>query len=166
MGAGLAMQYSKAIPQSDRQECRSPALARYRRKLNILHSSTHAQNWWMGLRQRKFASQSVRGEELFLRRIVRRSMGHGARCVEPNSSLTIFLNRFEGLVDIGKTAPNFSSVVELTAFRKQMTDALQNVRMGGPSMGTSALRRLLLRATAVLISSPVVSCCRCEECRR
>jgi hypothetical protein len=38
-----------------------------------------------------------------------------------------------------------------------MTDALQNVRMGGPSMGTSALRRLLLRATAVLISSPVVS---------
>lgn len=83
-------------------------------------------------------------------------MGDGARCVTSQNRL-IMLTTFQGLVDIGKTAPNFSSIVELTAFRKQMTDALQNVRLGGPSMGTSALRRLLLRATAVLISSPVVS---------
>ncbi|KAJ9109086.1 hypothetical protein QFC21_000414 [Naganishia friedmannii] len=65
-------------------------------------------------------------------------------------------DRQESLGDIGTTAPNLSSVFELSAFQRQMTDALQTVRTGGPAMATPALRRLLLRATAVLISSPMI----------
>ncbi|KAJ9125427.1 hypothetical protein QFC22_000388 [Naganishia vaughanmartiniae] len=65
-------------------------------------------------------------------------------------------DRQESLGDIGTTAPNLSSVFELSAFQRQMTEALQTVRTGGPAMATPALRRLLLRATAVLISSPMI----------
>ncbi|KAJ9110206.1 hypothetical protein QFC20_003058 [Naganishia adeliensis] len=121
MGAGLAMQYAKAISRSDRQETLMPRIGGWvSDSANLLASQFAAKNYFSG--------------EL-----------SGARWAME-----------QGLGDIGMTAPNFSSVVELTVFRKQMTDALQNVRMGGPSMGTSALRRLLLRATAVLISSPVI----------
>ncbi|KAJ9109753.1 hypothetical protein QFC19_001983 [Naganishia cerealis] len=121
MGAGLAMEYSKAIPRSDRQENLMPRIGGWvSDSANLLASQFAAKNYFSG--------------EL-----------SGARWAME-----------QGLGDIGTTAPNLSSVVELSAFQKQMTDALQNVRTGGPAMGTPALRRLLLRATAVLIDSPMI----------
>ncbi len=71
-----------------------------------------------------------------------------------------------GLANLSEEAPPLSSPPELSAFRLQMAQALQAVQSKATAMKTSALRRLLLRAVAGLITSPNVGQDRCISMQR
>lgn len=121
MGAGLAMQYAKAISPLDRQETATPNIAGWPSdSANLLSSQFAAKQFFTG---------EVSG--------VRLALG-------------------KGLADLSLQAPLIGgSANELKeAFRHQMAQALKAVQSKTSTMKTAALRRLLLRAVALVISPP------------
>lgn len=120
MGAGLALQYSKAISRLDRQETIMPVIGGWQSDCSNLVAS-------------QFAAKNYYDGEL-----------KGARHI-----IT------EGLRSLQKDSPAVSSFEERAAFRQQMNEAMAKANTK-QALSVPDMRRLLLRATAVLIATPGV----------
>ncbi|WVO18533.1 hypothetical protein L204_106252 [Cryptococcus depauperatus] len=118
MGAGLALHFSKAISNLDRQESMMPNIGDWpSNNSNLLASRFASKNYYTG--------------EL-----------SGARMV-----LT------KGLNDLKKGSPSETSQAELVAFKRQMAQAVTDIRGKNQALSVPEIRRLLLRAVSVLVAS-------------
>ncbi|ODN73286.1 hypothetical protein L202_07835 [Cryptococcus amylolentus CBS 6039] len=118
MGAGLALHFSKAISNLDRQESTMPSIGGWPSDSSNLVAS-------------QFASKNYFTGEL-----------SGARLILA-----------KGLSDLQEGSPTESSEEELVAFKSQMARAVSNIKTKSKPIDIPQLRRLLLRAVSVLISS-------------
>lgn len=84
----------------------------------------------------------------------------GARLVLEQGNFTLFTFKtfltLSGLQDLQKDSPATSSQRELQAFKRQMAEAVQNIKTKTRLLSIPDVRRLLLRAASVLIASPRV----------
>lgn len=84
----------------------------------------------------------------------------GARLVLEQGNFTLCMFKtfltLSGLQDLQKDSPATSSQRELQAFKRQMAEAVRNIKTKTRPLSIPDVRRLLLRAASVLIASPRV----------
>ena len=138
MGAGLALHYSKAISKLDRQETMMPNIGGWMSdSSNLVASQFAAKNYFHG---------ELSG--------ARHVLGQGELVRTPRIPQSAHIAT--GLANLQKGSPAASSQAELQAFKSQMAEAVRNIKQKQP-FSVPDIRRLLLRASSVLASSPTVS---------